>query len=213
MWLLSMTQLGSKMPKVTRLVTQPERLSRELAAMYREDAERRLRDPSSTVEMVRSAEWMLTCIERYSVASEGLDFGMIDRVKFGAVIRRLRLESVRPAVACDLWAMCMRFVVPVTGEVEVNRNRKVFLDELGISSAELSRLLTELVDFAALRRERVPGVTGYCYFLNPSVASYKMPAAARERESGKFPALSVVGGGEPPTERRSRAARVAPVVL
>lgn len=201
------------MAKVTKLVTLPERMSREVAAAYREDIERRIADPSSSPEVVKAGERLLADLDRYTVASEGLDFGMIDRVKFGAVIRRLRLESVRPAVACDLWAMCMRFVVPVTGEVEVNRNRKVFLDELGISSAELSRLLTELVDFGALRRERVPGLTGYCYFLNPSVASYKMPAAARERESGKFPVLSIVGGGEPPTERRSRAARVAPVVL
>lgn len=199
------------MAAVVKLVTRPDRLRRDEAAVFRQDIVRRIEDPSVSPQVVKAGERLLVELDRCSAASKRWEFAMISPVQFGAVIRHLRLESVRPAVACDLWTMCFRFLVAETGEVLMNR--KQFLAELGISSAELSRLLSELVKFEAMRRERVPGTSGYRYFVNPNAGSMNTAPAVREREQAKWPALELVGGSGPPTERRSRAARLAPAVL
>lgn len=193
---------------IRRLVTRPERLRRDEAAAFRQAVLPFIDDPGSSPQMVRAARELLGEIDRRSAGSKRWEFALISPVQFGAVVRHLRLESVRPAVACDLWAMCFRFLVPETGEVLLDRSQ--FLSELGISSRELSRLLSELVKFEAMRRERVPGSREYRYFVNPNAGSRNTAPAIREAEQAKWPALELVGGASRPGERRSRAVLFRP---
>lgn len=165
-----------------------QRVNFEIAAEYREAIERQMNAPGASAEQRAAGEKLLQDLDGYTaVEAREEEFTLMTPLQYGAVVRHLRTNSARPAIACDLWAMLFRFLVPMTYEVLIDR--KLFMEELGISSNELSRLLGELVKFGALRRERIEGTSRFRYKLNPHVASVHTPPGIRQREKAKWPKL------------------------
>lgn len=190
-----------------RLLTRPERLRRDEGDSLRQALLPFIDDPAASPQMVQAGRQMLAEVARLTASSNRWAFVMISPVQFGAVVRHLRLNSVRPAVAVDLWTMCFRFLIPETGEVLLRREQ--FADELGVAPGVVSKLMSELVAFGAVRRERerIDGVRGpgvVRYFVNPNAGTH-LGGQQRDAAQAAAPVLELVGGTARPSERRSRA--------
>lgn len=107
------------------------------------------------------------------------------------------------------------FLVPETGEVLLRRDQ--FADELGVAPRVVSTIMSELVAFGAMRRERVriagmrgPGAVRY--FVNPNAGTH-MSGKARDDAQAAHPVLELVGGSVQASERRRRSPALVPVEL
>lgn len=154
-------------------------------------------------------------LQREQLISKRREFEVIFSGEFGRLVRHLRLTSKQPMVAVELFALCMREMDWVTGEVLLTRD--AIAKELGIEPRSVSRLMGELVKCSAMRRDfkddegnRTRAVR---YFVNPCISYRGESSAAIDQERAKFPPLKLVGGTDLPTERRSRAPRFEPAVL
>lgn len=129
------------------------------------------------------------------------------------VVRALRHESARPAVAMELLALLVRVSDFDTGEI--GRSRPALAADLGVSPKVVSLLMGELFKLGAVERSYLDGdghrVRSVRYFLSDKIATHlKGLARDRARESARvldFDAL------KRPTERRSRASVVPPSVF
>lgn len=146
------------------------------------------------------------------------EFGMIETDLNAEVVRFLVTTSVRPAKAVHLWSICLR---EMDYEGEIGFNRTQLADELGVSPKVVSTLMSELCRCEALMRrpEDDAGHRGRTvrWSVNPRLATRKKRAARDEAQKSapllKFPAFTVIDGGNRRGERRSYAARVALPVL
>lgn len=133
------------------------------------------------------------------------------------VVQHLSKHSKRPHVALTLWAWLFEFVRMEDGEILITREG--LTERVGASSRSVDAVLGELVEFGALirLREPEPGKRGrgtVRYFMNPNVGTH-LKGGERESAQAAAPALRIVSldGSARPSERRSRAPVVAPLVL
>lgn len=186
------------MAEVRRLVTRPERLRRDEVAALRQAVLPFLEDVSASSGMVQAVRRLLGQVDLLAGSSNRWRFVLISPEYFGGVVRHLRKNSVRPAVAVDLWSMCFRWL---TDDGELLFQRKEFAAELGVAPRVVSRLMGELIACKALRRER--DGSGFRYFVNPRAGTH-LSGVARDEAQAAAPALELVGGTGRPSERRSR---------
>lgn len=129
------------------------------------------------------------------------------------VVRYLRKESKHKVIAPDVWAILLDHV-RLDSDYEVMIDREVLVAKAEASPRAVGQVLKELVDFHALRRERVPepgkqGRGRVRYFLNARVGSM---AASHEARIVDFKAAKPLGKSRLPTEGRSRAPVFSSVV-
>lgn len=115
--------------------------------------------------------------------------------------------SARPLVAVRLWLRCIGRLDIETNEILATRQE--LAASVGVSARDVSRVMSELVRINAVRREvsregKSRGAGVVRFFLNERVANH-LPKGRREAAVAAAPALTVVVGGIPPSERRPRA--------
>lgn len=111
------------------------------------------------------------------------------------------LSTDRPKPAVRLWALLLRSISTDTGEVLLSRDE--IAERLGISVENVSRLMTALERFGAIRRDRMKlaGLKGHGparYFVNPDVA-WRGPLTEREQKAREVPTtlhLELIPGGK-----------------
>ena len=106
------------------------------------------------------------------------------------------VNSARPMVAVELWALCFEHLRNDTGEVLLSREQMA--EEVGVAPKRVSEVMSELVKIGAISRvrERVPGMRGsgvVRYFMNPNVAT-QLSGKARDDAQRSAPMLALVGG-------------------
>lgn len=137
------------------------------------------------VQRAMVARWVAD-LDRHTVSSEGRCFLMLYPEDNLLVVRELRRASSRPAVACELWALCLGRLAVETGEVLASRAE--LAAELGVSAAVVSRLMGELVKLGAVSRLQAPveGLRGrgaVRYFVNPNVGTHLSGKARDDAQS------------------------------
>lgn len=149
-------------------------------------------------------------LDRQVASSEREVFVMV-YPEFSMVSEWLAENSARPLVALRLWALILGYVDRETGDIALSRDE--IAEALKVPADDVSRVMSELVECCAVsrRRVRVAGMRGAGiarYALNPLVGT-KLPSELRKqaRASADVLKLSAV-----PSERRSRAAVVRPVL-
>lgn len=175
---------------------RPDRLFKGDLPVFRQLLLPLVDDPGVPARISGMAAAMLAFSDRHSVAFSEKGFVMLFPHQQRAVARMLR-KSARPAVANELWAVCFE---NMTLEGEVAFDRAFFAAELRISPREVSRLMSELVNFGALVREGTP--RRFRYFVNPHVGTRQGLSEATAKAQAAVKPLALV---ELPTERRSRA--------
>jgi len=136
----------------------------------------------------------LMLVDRETASSNRWAFVMLSPSQNRIVVRHLLAESRQPMVAVDLWAMLFEHLLFDTGEIVLRRDE--IAEELGVSSGEVSRIMSELVEFGAISRvrERVAGMRGpgvVRYFMNPNVATH-LSGKARDDAQGTAVQLKLV---------------------
>lgn len=136
-------------------------------------------------------------------------FTMVYARDYLEVVRWLRQESARPAVAMELLALLVHESDFDTGEIK--RSRPALAEELGVSPVVVSRLMGELFKIGAIERSYDDGeghrVRSVRYFLSERIATHlKGVARGRARTSARVLDFEA----RRPTERRPRAV-LAPV--
>lgn len=190
---------------IHRLVSRPDRLRRDEAAMLRQALLPFVDGGDSSSQLVEAGRTLLAHVDRLSCSSNRWTFVMLSPSQNRAVVDFLALRSKRPVMSMRLWALLFDHVRNDTGEVMMRRED--IAAALGVSAENVSRTMTELVTLRALSRVREGRFVRY--FMNPNVATH-LGGAAREAAQASAPILSVIDGSSHPSQRRSRAA--APVV-
>lgn len=152
-------------------------------------------------------------VDRQTAARNERSFIMLYPAQNRMVVQHLLKHSKRPHVAVSLWSWLFEFVRAEDGEILISREG--LIERVGVSAYSVDAVLRELVSFGALirLREPEPGKRGRGtarYFMNPRVGTYMTARGEREAAQAAAPVLLF---RELPTERRSRAPVVAPVVL
>lgn len=183
-----------------------------------------LSDPAASPAAVSLAEGQLQRVER-RVRSDGLwRFLMVGLDDGERIFNWMADHSKRLRLWNRIWAILPRHVDKSTGEIKLTRDQLAELT--GHSARQVSQVMSELEECRAIYRyrERVPGLRGpgvVRYFLNSSFGTTEEGAARdklQARDRGRIaeragPILRVIDGSSHPSQRRSRAAVVAPVVL
>ncbi|AXH76372.1 MAG: transcriptional regulator [Microviridae sp.] len=196
-----------------RFIHRPSgRLNRDELSEFRRFLGGVADDSARSATMRFSAQRLLAQLSRDTVSSGRWPFMLLNPERFAAISRHLRLTSVRPAVALDLLAICLRELNWETGEIV--RSRFALADELGVSAQVVSRIMGELVKCGAVSRcfEDPDGhrARSVRYFFNPMVGTM-LQGAARDEAQRAAPVLKLIDGGKRRSERRARAS-VAPLV-
>lgn len=190
-----------------------DRLNRAEAAELRQLLLPVINDESRRPGVRLTARRLLGEVARETAGSTTWEFTMISVRQYADVVSHLRRVSARPAVAMELWAICMRELDFDTGEVMVSRS--VLAAELGVSAKVVSELCGELVKCRALLRsfedDEGHRTRSVRFFVNPRVGT-RLYGEARVTAQAAAPVL-LFPVSELPTERRSRAPVVASVVL
>jgi len=176
------------MAQIVNLQTRPERL--------RKDHENDLREALLPFEgqlPTHLARAIYTLIDRASAARNKWTFVMLSPEQNMLVVNHLADNSERPSIAVKLWALCFHHLRNDTGEILLNRGQ--LAEQLGTSHENVSRVMSELVEFGAItrRRVRVPGMKG-CgpveYYMNPRVATH-LAGVERDKAQDDAPQLSL----------------------
>lgn len=154
-------------------------------------------------------------VDGHTASSKGWTFVMLSPSQNAAVVRFLAANAVRPLVSLRLWALCFEHLRTDTGEIVLSRGEMA--DALGVASRDVSRCMSELVEFGAISRlvERTGAPRGagvVRYFMNPRVATH-LGGAARDAAQAAAPILKLIDGSVHPSQRRARAAAVLPMVV
>lgn len=156
-------------------------------------------------------------VHRQTLADSPEFFVMLTPSQNRFVVGWLSTTSRYPKVGPHLWAWLIEWLDPAgTGEILMRRD--ALIERLGCSGRAVDAVLRELVDLQALSRlrEPEPGKQGrgtVRYFLNPRVGSCSIPKGERAARIAAAPLLRSVDGSVHPSQRRSRAPTVEPVVL
>lgn len=169
--------------------------------------ERRKRDAEKAAELVRLAleigaerieqiePGVVDALERiahlYAEPKNDWTFVMLSPAQNATVVQWLAENSSRPIAAMKLWAKLFSHLRMDTGEIMLPRAR--LAEAIGVSSENLSRIMTELEGINAIRRER--DGRRVRYFMNPNVATHVAGPARAEAQRGAGP-LTLVRGGK-----------------
>lgn len=164
-----------------------------------------IEDPSTPQRVAGKATEVLAYLGSQTISFNKAEYIMLFPHQQRAVARMLR-SSRRPAVANELWAVCFE---NMTRQGEISFDRALFATELGVTPHEVSKLMSELVEFGALIREGTP--RRYRYFLNHHVGTRKGLTKATDDMQAKAKPLELLP--LPPSERRFRSvASLRPVL-
>lgn len=200
---------------IRRLVSRPDRLRRDEAAMLRQALLPFVDGGDSSSQLVEVGRALLAQVDRLSASSNRWTFVMLSPDQNAAVVELIMAGSRRPMICARLWALCFRHLRTDTGEIMLRREEMA--SSLGVPASDVSRCMSELVEFGAILRvrERAAGLRGpgfVRYFMNPRVATH-LGGAARESAQAAAPLLKVIDGSAHPSQRRSRASCFSLVVL
>lgn len=176
------------------------------APVFREALLPLLEDAAQPRRVADAAVVLLAHVDRLTVPFNSKEFVMLFPHQQRAVARMLR-KSSRPAVANELWALCFEHM---DRDGRVAFDRALFAQELSVGPRVISRLMGELFRFQALLRTGTPG--RYRYSINPHVGTQLGLSKALEKAQAGAPVLPLLPLSERPTERRSRARVVQPVL-
>jgi CRP-like cAMP-binding protein len=177
------------MGQIRSLQTKPDRL--------RKDQENDLREallPFEEKLPMHLRRAIYTLIDRASAARNKWTFVMLSPEQNMLVVRHLKANSRTPLVALELWATCFHYLRVDTGEIMLNRGQ--LAEQLGTSHENVSRVMSELVEFGAIsrRRVRMAGLKG-CgpveYYMNPRVATH-LPGVDRDKAQDDASQLRLV---------------------
>ncbi len=181
--------------KVHRLLSKPDRLREEQAALLRDALLPFQHDmPNQVRELV-------AYVDRQTAAKAGWTFIMISPEQHDAVVEWLEANSRRPMKAMRLWSLLFTRVDRDTGEVLLTRDQ--IAERLRIGADDVSAIMSELEKVGAVsrRRERVAGMRGpgrMRYFMNPVVGTH-LAGGERDKaqaEASPGPLLRVMQGGK-----------------
>jgi hypothetical protein len=121
-------------------------------------------------------------------------FAMINPAQNFAVLEWLGQHSKRPQAATKLWGLLLTALRYDTGEILLTRAQ--ISQRIGIEPQNVSRIMTELAQINAIRREKRGRAV--CYFLNPNIATHIPGPEARQRaREAAGPLLVLMEGGKP----------------
>lgn len=192
------------------------RLNRDTRAIFNERSlPDIMNDETLLPEQRLAARVALREVDRQVLISKQQEFAVFFSPRHAQLMRHLRLESRHPMIAAELFSVCVTHMDWTT--CEVMRSREQLAKELGVKPNLISRLMGELVKCGAISRKfededgnRTKTVR---YFVSAWIAYRGEMSSALEVAQAKAGPLKLVGGTDLPTERRSRAASVSPVVL
>lgn len=144
---------------------------------------------------------MLSALSRNTASENRWTFIMLSPQQNRSVVNYLDLHSKRPREALKLWAELFLTVRMDTGEIL--QTRQELAQSVGITTYDVSRIMSELEKINAIKRtrERIPGVRGagrVRYFMNPNVATGIGSKVAREeaqKTHGQISIFDVIEGG------------------
>lgn len=156
-------------------------------------------------------------VDRQTLADSPEFFVMLTPSQNRFVVGWLSTKSRFPKVGPHLWAWLIEWLDP-SGTGEILMKRENLVARLGCSGRAVDAVLRELVDLEALSRlrESEPGKQGrgyVRYFLNPRVGTVNLPKGERAARIAAAPLLRSIDGSVHPSQRRSRAPIVEPLVL
>jgi hypothetical protein len=168
------------MAAIHELRTRPDRLKQDQAAKLRQALL-----PFADGELAGHVRGLLGYIDRQTASGRKWTFVMLSPFQNAAVVNHLASHSSRPIVAMKLWALCFEHLLLDTGEIMLTREE--IADKIGEQPETISRIMSELVDFGAISRQRqkVGGMRGpgvVRYFMNPRVATH---LAGKERDDAQ----------------------------
>lgn len=171
------------------LRTLPERAADEDANQLRLLLDRR---PDLLPERITTQ--VIAKLDQREPSTNGWAFLMVSPAQNKAVIRWLKTHSRQPLNAMQLWAELLDNMRRDTGEVAMTRDE--LAEAVGVSSAEVSRTMSELesVGVISKKRERVAGMRGpgiVRYFVNPMIAT-NLTGQARDKAQDQAPKLHLV---------------------
>jgi len=177
------------MGKLVELVTRPDRL--------RKGQEEELRQALLPFEDQISGQVfreIMKVIDRRAASRGKWTFVMLSPEQNGQVVEYLVANSTQPLVAVRVWAICFQYLRIDTGEIMLTRDE--LAEKVGIDSANLSRIMSELEAFGAIsrRRQKIGGMKGrgmVRYFMNPRVATH-LAGAERDKAQDDAPLLRLV---------------------
>ena len=180
------------MGKILELTTRPDRLRQDQATALKQAL---LPFAGELPDHVRT---LIAHIDRQTANRNRWTFVMLSPSQNAAVVNFLATNSSRPIEAMRLWAMCFEHIDMDTGEIMLSREE--IADKLGDKSENISRIMSELVEFGAIsrRRQKVAGLRGQGmvkYFMNPRVATH-LAGSARDKAQAEAPLLRLIDGGK-----------------
>lgn len=197
------------MSAVIRSFSPPaDRLRRDQAEALRQALLPFIDDPAAPVFLSEVAAELLGHVDRRTASSNRWTFVMLSPSQNAAVVRFINRNAARPRVSTDLWAMCFEHLRMDSGEVLLSRAE--FAKLLKVPPREVSRAVSELVEFGALSRRR--DGQRVRYFMNPTVATH-LSGAARDAAQAAAPILKVIDGTSHPSQRRCRVRSLPAPVL
>lgn len=193
---------------ITTFSSRSERLRRDQSEALRQALLPFIDDPASSVSLAVVAGEMLGLLDRRTASSERWTFVMLSPSQNAAVVEFIWRDARSKRLSSRLWAMCFQHLRMDTGEILLTRDE--FAKLLKVPGREVSRAITELVEFGAISRRR--DGRHVRYFMNPNVAT-SLSGKARDDAQRAAPILKVIDGTSHPSQRRARgAARPAPVL-
>ena len=121
-------------------------------------------------------------------------FAMINPAQNFAVLEWLRQHSKRPQVAVSLWGLLLTALRMDTGEILLTRAQ--IAERIGIEPQNVSRIMSELAQINAIRRQKEGRKVRY--FLNANIATHIPGPEARQRaREAAGPLLVLMEGGKP----------------
>ena len=198
--------------EIRRLNGRPARIRQDENAALRQ-ALLPFRDGGEGLTMQREAVRLvvskaIALIDGQTASHNKWSFVMLSPGQNHIVVEELVAHSRRPMVAVRLWALCFQHLRMDTGEIVLTRED--FAERLGVEPAEVSEVMSHLVRFGAIsrQRERVAGLRGpglVHYFMNPNVGTH-LAGKARDDAQRSAPLLKLIDGSFHPSQRRARAA-------
>ena len=177
---------------IVRLRTKADRLRSDTAAELRQ----LILDYPTLPERARGE--IVAAIDRQTASESGWTFVMLSPEQNATVVRWLRQNSRRPVLALAVWSELFTALRHDTNEIMLSREE--LAERVDAHPDEVSRVMTELVNAGAIKRDRekVPGMRGRgraVYIMNPLVGTH-LAGAARDRAQAAAPVLAVVEGGK-----------------
>lgn len=183
------------MGSIVQLKTKPDRLRQDQAEVLRQAL------LPFEEQMPYAVKALIGHIDRQTASRNRWTFVMLSPSQNAEVVRYLAGHSSRPLVAVRLWALCFEYLRTDTGEIMLSREE--IAEKIGEQVENISRIMSELVEFGAIirKRQRITGLKGpgmVHYYMNPRVATH-LEGQARDKAQEQAPLmLSLMEGGKTP---------------